>query len=226
MVLLHTNPTRLSTGPFLAASLSSTPQRLNPQSHPSLPGPIYPMQSNSFNHTCPDTLALVIRDLDLDDDGPPSLRANANQLSSAIALGLMPGQDLYPTQTQGDSEYPPSDPTPFHLCYDDHFEHFSTVTQHPAMLIPPSTSSELRNALLEIHSSESVCTSIAPGLPLPPQIATKHDLFETTTVSSSLPGVTLVPNQKARQGALKLLSTKRSARRKLVIACLFCRERK
>lgn len=44
--------------------------------------------------------------------------------------------------------------------------------------------------------------------------------------SSSLPGGTLIPNQKAGQGVLKLPSTKRSARRKPAIACLFCRERK
>jgi len=38
--------------------------------------------------------------------------------------------------------------------------------------------------------------------------------------------VSLAPNPKAGQGVLKLPSTKRSARRKPAIACLFCRERK
>ncbi|KAH9956349.1 hypothetical protein BC827DRAFT_1270998 [Russula dissimulans] len=50
--------------------------------------------------------------------------------------------------------------------------------------------------------------------------------LENPATSSSLPAPTLVPNPKAGQGVLKLPSTKRSARRKPAIACLFCRERK
>src|SRR6267142_1144812 len=221
MVLLHTNLIHLSIGPFLIASLFSIPQCLNPQSHPSLSKPIYPIQSNPFNHTSLDTLTLIIHNLNLNDNGPSSLYANANQLLFIIALGLMPGQDLYPTQTQSDLEYSPLDLTPFHLCYNDYFEHFSTVTQYLAILIPPSASSKLHNALLEIHSSELGYTFIASSLPLLSQIATKYDLFKTTTISSLLLRVTLVPNQKARQGVLKLLSTKQSAWHKVMIICLF-----
>jgi len=47
-----------------------------------------------------------------------------------------------------------------------------------------------------------------------------------TGATSSHQAATLVPNPKAGQGVLKLPSTKRSARRKPAIACLFCRERK
>ncbi|KAF8263099.1 hypothetical protein EI94DRAFT_1741860 [Lactarius quietus] len=47
------------------------------------------------------------------------------------------------------------------------------------------------------------------------------------TCSSQAPAAaSLAPNPKAGQGVLKLPSTKRSARRKPAIACLFCRERK
>jgi len=52
------------------------------------------------------------------------------------------------------------------------------------------------------------------------------NLMDNPPTSSSLPAPTLVPNPKAGQGVLKLPSTKRSARRKPAIACLFCRERK
>ncbi|KAH9023339.1 hypothetical protein EDB85DRAFT_327538 [Lactarius pseudohatsudake] len=44
--------------------------------------------------------------------------------------------------------------------------------------------------------------------------------------SSQVPPPASAPNPKAGQGVLKLPSTKRSARRKPAIACLFCRERK
>ena len=52
------------------------------------------------------------------------------------------------------------------------------------------------------------------------------NLMDNPPTSSSLPATTMVPNPKAGQGVLKLPSTKRSARRKPAIACLFCRERK
>ncbi|KAI9447236.1 hypothetical protein F5148DRAFT_1344699 [Russula earlei] len=52
------------------------------------------------------------------------------------------------------------------------------------------------------------------------------NLLENGSSASSLSPPTLVPNPKAGQGVLKLPSTKRSARRKPAIACLFCRERK
>ncbi|KAN0141550.1 hypothetical protein V8E53_000012 [Lactarius tabidus] len=55
-------------------------------------------------------------------------------------------------------------------------------------------------------------------------------LVDSTGVGSSsqapAPAPSLAPNLKAGQGVLKLPSTKRSARRKPAIACLFCRERK
>ncbi|KAH9053577.1 hypothetical protein EDB87DRAFT_208246 [Lactarius vividus] len=51
--------------------------------------------------------------------------------------------------------------------------------------------------------------------------------LDTNTASSSqVPPPASAPNPKAGQGVLKLPSTKRSARRKPAIACLFCRERK
>jgi hypothetical protein len=55
-------------------------------------------------------------------------------------------------------------------------------------------------------------------------------LVDSTGAGSSsqapAPASSLAPNPKAGQGVLKLPSTKRSARRKPAIACLFCRERK
>ncbi|KAI0298404.1 hypothetical protein B0F90DRAFT_1734227 [Multifurca ochricompacta] len=51
-------------------------------------------------------------------------------------------------------------------------------------------------------------------------------LQDAVTCTSSQTPSTVVPNPKAGQGVLKLPSTKRSARRKPAIACLFCRERK
>ncbi|KAH9169380.1 hypothetical protein EDB89DRAFT_1481701 [Lactarius sanguifluus] len=51
--------------------------------------------------------------------------------------------------------------------------------------------------------------------------------LDTNAASSSqVPPPASAPNPKAGQGVLKLPSTKRSARRKPAIACLFCRERK
>jgi hypothetical protein len=52
------------------------------------------------------------------------------------------------------------------------------------------------------------------------------NLLDATATTSSLPAPTLVPNPKAGQGVLKLPSTKRGARRRPAIACLFYRERK
>ena len=72
-----------------------------------------------------------------------------------------------------------SDPSGY-LRYDDSFEHFRTVTQHAPMPIPPSsTSSELGNALLEPQQMGRASIAL-PGLPLPPQIATKHDSSENS----------------------------------------------
>ena len=70
-----------------------------------------------------------------------------------------------------------------YLCCDDSFGHFRVVTQHSATSIPPpSSSSELGNALVEIHSLEPQQmgrASIAlPSLPLPPQTTPKHDSSE------------------------------------------------
>ena len=48
----------------------------------------------------------------------------------------------------------------------------------------------------------------------------------TGSLSQAPAPASLAPNPKAGQGVLKLPSTKRSARRKPVLACLFCRERK
>jgi hypothetical protein len=74
-----------------------------------------------------------------------------------------------------------SDPSTYLRC-NDSFEHFDTVTQHSVMPIPPpSSSSELGNALVDIHSSEPQHmnrASIAlPSLP-PSQAVPKRDPSE------------------------------------------------
>ena len=75
-----------------------------------------------------------------------------------------------------------SDPSGYLRC-DDSFDHYDAVTQHSVLSIPPSSSSsELGNALVEIHPSEPQQgrASIAlPTLPLSSQTAPKHDSSET-----------------------------------------------
>ncbi len=77
------------------------------------------------------------------------------------------------------------DPSVYLRC-DDSFNHYETVTQHPALPIPPSSgSSELGNALVEISTSEPQSTSRAPislpSLPLTSQPAPKREPSEGAT---------------------------------------------
>ena len=50
------------------------------------------------------------------------------------------------------------------------------------------------------------------------------DMCTSSSSQAPAPASSLAPNSRARQGVLKLPSTKRSARRKPAIACLFCYE--
>ena len=61
------------------------------------------------------------------------------------------GQCSYPLGSQ-DQQYLVSDPSVYLSC-DGSFDHYETVTQHPALLIPPSSGySELGNALVDIST--------------------------------------------------------------------------
>jgi hypothetical protein len=75
-----------------------------------------------------------------------------------------------------------SDPSVYIRC-DDSFDHYETVTQHPALPVPPSSgSSELGNALVDISTPEPQSTSRSsislPSLPLPSQPAPKLEPSE------------------------------------------------
>jgi hypothetical protein len=75
-----------------------------------------------------------------------------------------------------------SDPSVYIRC-NDSFDHYETVTQHPALPVPPSSgSSELGNALVDISTPEPQSTSRSsislPSLPLPSQPAPKLEPSE------------------------------------------------
>jgi hypothetical protein len=75
-----------------------------------------------------------------------------------------------------------SDPSVYLRCGDS-FDHYETVTQHPALPLPPSSgSSELGNALVDISTPEPQSTSRTsislPSLPLPSQPAPKLEPSE------------------------------------------------
>ncbi|KAF8497370.1 hypothetical protein F5888DRAFT_277043 [Russula emetica] len=75
-----------------------------------------------------------------------------------------------------------SDPSVYLRC-DGSFDHYETVTQHPALPVPPSSgSSELGNALVEISTPEPQSTgrtSISlPSLSLPSQPTPKQEPSE------------------------------------------------
>jgi hypothetical protein len=74
-----------------------------------------------------------------------------------------------------------SDPLAYLHC-DDSFDHYETVTQHPALPAPPSSFSELANALVNISTPEPRSTSRSsislPSLPLPSQPTFKLEASE------------------------------------------------
>src|SRR5579863_5824126 len=103
----------------------------------------------------------------------PSSDPTLFQTTTYEPMGYLPTDGHYLSLDAQHQQSLVSDPSGYLPC-DDSFEHFGAITQHSAMQIPPaSSSSELGNALIEIHSSEPHQmgrASIAlPSLPLPPQ---------------------------------------------------------
>ena len=97
------------------------------------------------------------------------------------------------------------------------------VLQRPPSLAIPGSLAYSPSAPMHTPLSSSFSSSDI-GTP-----TSSIHLVDTGTISSSqapAPVSSLAPNPKAGQSVLKLPSTKRSARHKPAIACLFCRERK
>jgi len=116
-------------------------------------------------------------------DYPPSNPTSFHHTTTYDPTGYVHADGQYglPFGSQHQQNLAP-DPSVYLRC-DDSFDHYETVTQQPALPIPPSSgSSELGNALVEISTPEPQSTgrtSISlPSLPLPPQLVPKREPSE------------------------------------------------
>jgi len=167
--------------------------------------------------------------------------ANGQAFSPMMPLDnslLQGGQPPYPKEESRELSMP-RPPTPLHVHdpprhrqqTQDSFrmvqdpaafpEFAPAPKRHPPSLSIPPPLSYSPSARIPTPLSSSFSSSDA-GTP-----TSAMHLLDSASSPSSVPQSTMVPNPtKAGQGVLKLPSTKRSARRKPAIACLFCRERK
>lgn len=72
-----------------------------------------------------------------------------------------------------------SDPSAYSRC-NGSYDQFDGVAQHSIVSIPPSSSSELGNALVEVHAPEGRTSIALPSLPVSAQPAPKHESNEST----------------------------------------------
>jgi hypothetical protein len=115
---------------------------------------------------------------------PPADPTSFHRLTTYDRTGYINADSQYglPLGSQHQQNLVP-DPLVDLRC-DGSFDRYGTVTQHPALPVPPSSgSSELANALGDISTPEPRSTSRSsislPGLPLPSQAAPKLEASES-----------------------------------------------
>ena len=164
---------------------------------------------------------------------PPPESQPIDQVHCCPSTGVPHGGRLHYRQHTHDSFRPVTDPAAYRI------RPLAKVCTLPASL---PLSFVLTSQVLQRPPSLAIPGSLAYS-PSAPMHTLLSSSFSSSDVGTPTPSITLVdagtgsllqapapallaPNPKAGQGVLKLPSTKRCARRKPVLACLFCRERK